>query len=31
MERLRNGHNTALNSTLSPSRMYGSVTTGVYG
>jgi hypothetical protein len=31
MERLRNGQNTALNSTLSPSRMCGSVKTGVYG
>ena len=31
MERLRNGQNTALNSTRSPSRMCGSVTTGVYG
>jgi hypothetical protein len=31
MERLRNGQNTALNNTRSPSCMCGSVKTGVYG
>jgi hypothetical protein len=31
MEGSQNGHNTAIHSTLSPSRMCGSVTAGVYG